>query len=354
MKEKSFKILAFFTVPSTFLLGILAAIITRSNPDTALIDQSDHFNGKKFFNPTMDSEYAPGFSDVFRMAKEGRPKWPAHIENKPQPKPASSIEPGELSVTFVNHATFLIQLPGLNILTDPVWSERIGPFSWLGIKRIRDPGIRIEDLPRIDVILISHNHYDHLDVKTLKTLNNMFSPLVLVPLGDKSRVESIGFAKVRQMDWWESVDTGSLTKITFTPTQHSSRRNLFDLDQSLWGSFYIQNDKHSVYFGGDAAYSTHYKDIRERLGPPDVALLTIGDYLPRWFMQPIHMSPSESVAAHIDLGAQQSIAMHFRTFQNSSVSFGQELADLQHALDEEALPKNSFIALDEGETKQYK
>ena len=147
--------------------------------------------------------------------------------------------------------------------------------------------------------------------------------MVLVPIGDKALIESIGIKDVHELDWWDSVELNPDTRITFTPTQHSSRRGLFDLDKSLWGSFYIQNRERAVYFAGDAAYSTHYAEIKNRLGSPDIALLSIGDYLPRWFMKPIHMAPSEAVAAHKDLEVKLSIGMHFGTSQNSAVPFGQ-------------------------------
>jgi L-ascorbate metabolism protein UlaG (beta-lactamase superfamily) len=317
------------------------------------IEISDHFNGKKFYNPTLTEAYSPGFSDVFRMAREGRAKWPEDVENRGVPRLNEKLGPDDIGLTFVNHATFLIQLPGLNIITDPVWSDRVGPISWIGNKRVRVPGVKLEDLPKIDVIVISHNHCDHLDIGTLKKLNERFSPKILVPIGDKALIESIGIKNVHELDWWESVQINPNTRITFTPTQHSSRRGIFDLDQSLWGSYFIQHGGRSVYFGGDAGYSTHYAEIKKRLGSPDIALLGIGDYLPRWFMKPIHMDPAEAVVAHKDLGAKLSIGMHFGTFQNSAEAFDQPQKDLKEALEKEMLSQDSFFILHEGETKIY-
>jgi len=221
------------------------------------------------------------------------------------------------------------------------------------MKRVRAPGVQLEALPHINVIVISHNHYDHLDIATLMKLNERFAPKVLVPVGDKALVESIGFKDVQELDWWASVEINPSTLITFTPTQHSSRRGLFDLDKSLWGSYFIQHGGRSVYFGGDAGYSSHYAEIKKRLGSPDIALLPIGDYLPRWFMQPIHMNPAEAAAAHKDLGAKLSIAMHFETFQNSAVTFDQPLKDLHEATKKEALSQGRLIALEVGETRVY-
>lgn len=314
---------------------------------------SDHFNGKKFYNPTLTEEYSPGFSDVFRMAREGRANWPEDVKNKGIPRLNEKLGPNDIGLTFVNHATFLIQLPKLNIITDPIWSDRIGPIGWIGIKRVRAPGVKLEDLPKIDVIIISHNHYDHLDIETLKKLTQLFSPKILVPIGDKALIESNGIKNVHELDWWESVQINPNTRIIFTPTQHSSRRGIFDLNKSLWGSYFIQHGERSVYFGGDAGYSTHYTEIKKRLGSPDIALLGIGDYLPRWFMKLMHMSPAEALVAHKDLGAKLSIGMHFGTFQNSAGAFDQPQVDLKEALEKEGFSQDSFIFLHEGETKIY-
>ncbi len=314
---------------------------------------SDHYDGKKFYNPTLTEQFSPGISDVFQMIWEGRAEWPEDVENIGIPRLNEKLGPDDIGITFVNHATFLIQFPGLNILTDPVWSDRVSPISWFGPKRVRAPGVKLEDLPKIDVIVISHNHYDHLDIETLEKLNERFSPKVLVSAGDKALIESIGIKNVQELDWWESVQINPDTRITFTPTQHSSNRGLCDRARSLWGSYFIQHGKRSVYFGGDAGYSTHYAEIKKRLGPPDIALLPIGVYLPRWFMKPIHMNPAEAVVAHKDLGAKLSIGMHFGTFQLSAEPFDQHEKDLAEALEKEEFSQDSFILLHEGETKIY-
>ena len=293
-------------------------------------------------------------SDAFKLMSEKRSAWPETVENTAIPRLHEKLGPNEVAVTFVNHATFLIQMAGLNILTDPVWSNRIGSFGWLGSARVRKPGVAFDDLPRIDLILISHNHYDHLDLDTLKRLSQKFSPTVLVPIGDKDLVESAGFTDVRELDWWENIEIGQGLKITFTPTQHFSRRGLFDLQKSLWGSYLIQGGGQSVYFGGDTGYSIHFAEIKKRLGASDIALLGIGAYEPRWFMQPIHMNPAEAVKADIDLGAKQSIAMHFGTYQLSSESIDQPPADLKTALAKEGVPKDRFVVLTEGETRIYR
>ena len=293
-------------------------------------------------------------SDAFKLMSEKRSAWPETVENTAIPRLHEKLGPNEVAVTFVNHATFLIQMAGLNILTDPVWSNRIGSFGWLGSARVRKPGVAFDDLPRIDLILISHNHYDHLDLDTLKRLSHKFSSTVLVPIGDKDLVESAGFTDVRELDWWESTEIGPGLKITFTPTQHFSRRGFFDLQKSLWGSYLIQGGGQSVYLGGDTGYSIHFAEIKERLGAPDIALLGIGSYEPRWFMQPIHMNPAEAVKAQNDLGAKLSIAMHFGTFQLSSESIDQPVADLKKALAKAGVPEDRFVVPKEGETRIYR
>ncbi|MCM5553352.1 MBL fold metallo-hydrolase [Pleomorphomonas sp. NRK KF1] len=311
---------------------------------------SDHFDGRKFYNPTLEEQLSPGLGDVLGMVKEGRAKWPEFVETTGTPQLGEKLAPNGMAITFVNHATFLIQLPGVNILTDPVWSTRAGPLGLLGPKRVREPGIKLTELPRIDVVVISHNHYDHLDVETLKKLNQRWSPQFIVPVGDRELMETIGIRRIDEMDWWERVVIGGKTQIVFTPAQHSSARGLFDRDKSLWGSYFIERNGRSIYFGGDSGYSTHYTEIRHRLGSPDVALLGIGSYAPSWFMRPIHMDPAEAVAAHKDLGAKLSIGMHFGTFQLSAEAFDEPQEKLKSALDDAGLSQDRFITLGEGET----
>lgn len=315
---------------------------------------SDHFDGVKFFNPTLEEQFSPGFSDIYEMAKQGREKWPKEVPNQAMPELDANLEPGDVALTFVNHATFLIQLPNMNILTDPVWSERVSPVSWLGPKRVRQPGVTLDELPEVDLILISHNHYDHLDANTLRELNRRFSPEVIVPLGDKEFVESLGFEKVREMDWWDGVQIDPETRITFTPAQHSAGRGLFDRDRSLWGSFFVKHHGKGFYFGGDSGYCTHFTDIQERLGAPEIAILGIGSYAPRSFMEAIHMDPAEAVAAHADLHAEQSIGMHHGTFQLSSEAIDAPQTELKAALENAGMPPDSFTTLLEGETRVFR
>lgn len=310
---------------------------------------TDHYNGKRFCNPTLDQQFNPGLVDLFRMFREKRAPWPNSVPNQRPSKLPPTTSSDDIRLTFVNHATFLIQIPDLNILTDPVWSRRASPFSWLGPKRVREPGISLDELPPIDLILISHNHYDHLDVRTLKTLNRRFSPKVLTAWGDKTLVKSLGYSNVHEMDWWEEQKINPETRITFTPSQHFSGRGLWDRYRSLWGSYYIHHGHRSVYFGADSGYSSHYADIKSRLGSPDIALLGIGAYEPNWFMKPIHMNPAEAVVAHRDLDAKLSIGMHYGTFPLAAEGFDQPVRELHEALEKESIPQEDFIVLEEGE-----
>jgi L-ascorbate metabolism protein UlaG (beta-lactamase superfamily) len=314
--------------------------------------KSDHFDGKRFFNPTLPK----GFSftaGAFKMLFAKRGWWPRFDENKGIPRLRETLGAGEVAVTFVNHATFLIQVAGVNILTDPVWGKRASPFRWIGPKRVRRPGVAFDDLPKIDLILLSHNHYDHLDLRTLKKLGERFGPRVFVAAGDKKLVESAGLKDVRELDWWDEVQIGSELKVTFTPTQHFSARGLFDRQRSLWGGYMIQSAGRLIYFGGDSGYSSHFAEIKRRVGSPDISLLGIGAYEPRWFMKPMHMNPAEAVRAHGDLGSKQSIGMHVRTFRMSAEGMDQPVEDLKVARVNAGVGESEFVILSEGGTQVF-
>lgn len=321
---------------------------------TAKRPASDHFDGKVFFNPTLPQGSASnmwkGLSMWFMQEK---PEWPKNLQNGGTPQLTLPLEKHQVALTFINHASFLIQLPGLNILTDPVWSKRVSPFSFIGPARAREPGIAFETLPKIDVVLISHNHYDHMDRVTLLRLEKQFSPKFLVALGDAARARSWGLKNVQELDWWENTAVAPTTVITFAPTQHFSSRGLFDRNHSLWGSYMIEHHGKRIYFGGDAGYSAHYKTIQQRLGDVSVALLPIGAYEPRWFMKNMHVNPTEAVEAHKDLRAKHSIGMHFGTFQLSSEQYDQPAKDLATATAAAGLPSKAFITIDEGSTHIY-
>jgi L-ascorbate metabolism protein UlaG (beta-lactamase superfamily) len=288
------------------------------------------------------------------MLCEGRSRWPDRVENKGIPTLHEPLQHDDIAVTFVNHATFLIQINGITVLTDPIWSERASPVHWAGPKRVRDPGVTWEALPPIDIVLLSHNHYDHLDIATLGRLRDRFDPIMLVAAGDGRIIEPLGIRQLHELDWWDSFTLNEQCRVTFVPTQHFSARSVFDRQKSLWGGYMIEVSGRRIYFSGDTGYSVHFAEISRRLGCPDIALLGIGSYEPQWFMKPVHMNPAEAVAAHRDLGAKYSIGMHFGTFQLSAEAIDQPLLDLALALKEQGIAESAFVTLEVGETRIYR
>jgi L-ascorbate metabolism protein UlaG (beta-lactamase superfamily) len=290
------------------------------------VQKSDHFDGTRFVNPAGFG--GPPFSKVARMLREPRTPWPPQIAVSPQ-RPAA-LDGAAAVVTFVGHSTFLIQTAAGNILTDPMYSDRAGPLNRIGPRRVRQPAVRLEDLPPIAVVLLSHNHYDHCDRRTLRIIAERFDPLVVTPLGNGVLVRSCGIRRVEELDWWQEAAAAPLP-ITLTPAQHFSARTPFDRNRALWGGFVVTAPGARIYFAGDTAYAPFFADIRRRLGPVDLALLPIGAYEPRWFMQAVHMNPAEAAQAHVDLGAALSIGMHFGTFQLTTEAIDEPLRALNDA-----------------------
>jgi L-ascorbate metabolism protein UlaG (beta-lactamase superfamily) len=275
---------------------------------------SDHFDGRRFRNQRITAHNE--FRDAARWAatrKQG--VWSRYRDEPPGPPPPPRVDGNDIRVTFVNHTTVLLQTHGLNILTDPIWSNRCGPVSWFGPRRVRPPGIRFEDLPPIDVVLLSHNHYDHCDLPTLKRLTRTHKPRLLTPLGIKRFLERRGISVLAELDWWQSADLGNGITATAIPARHFSGRGLFDRDRSLWAGFMIDTPGGQICFAADTGYAAHFAEIRERLGAPRLALLPIGAFRPEWFMSRVHMSPEQAIDAHRDLGAKTTVATHYGTFQ---------------------------------------
>lgn len=312
-----------------------------------------HFNGKIFFNPTLDANKKKSFWEGVKMwCTTPKAKWPKFVANTFLPNLPIRVNENEIAVTFVNHVTFLLQLPGLNILTDPQWSARTSPFSWLGPKRVRNPGIELDALPNIDLIIISHNHYDHLDLRTLEFLNNKFSPKIFIPMGDRRVLAKEQF-KIVEFDWWDAQNINDITRVNFTPMQHWSNRGLFDVYKSLWGSYVIEHNNKKIFFGGDGGYCSHFASIQQKFGAFDLSFLGIGAYEPRWFMQDMHTNPEEAVLAHLDLKSKLSIGMHFGTFQLSAEAIDQPLIDLDAAKKKLNIQSEDFITLEVGETRIF-
>src|SRR2546426_4924362 len=281
------------------------------------------------------------------MLLEPRTPWPARVDEPPRRPPA--LDDAVAVVTFIGHATFLIQTAAGNILTDPMYSERAGPLNVLGPRRVRQPAVPFDDLPAISMVLLSHNHYDHCDLRTLRTLAQRFDPFVITPLGNGALVRSTGIRRVEELDWWQEAKTSALP-IALTPAQHFSARSPLDRNRALWGGFRLVVGGTRIFFAGDTAYAPFFRDVRQRLGPIDLALLPIGAYEPRWFMQSIHMNPAEAVQAHLDLEASESVAMHFGTFQMTTEGLDEPLRGLQDAWRAENIPLSRFRTLRFGES----
>ena len=274
---------------------------------------SDHYDGVRFFNPGPATQRGP--LQLMRWQMEGgRAAWPAQVDNPPYPPPPADIPPGHAAITFIGHASFMLRLGGRTILTDPVFSERCSPVQWAGPRRVRAPGLALADLPPVDLVLLSHNHYDHMDLPSLRRLHARDAPQIVTTLGNARTLARAGVGAAQELDWWDQTQSGGVT-ITATPARHFSRRGLRDQNRSLWAGFMVQADGGQMLFAGDSGAGAHWTAIHDRLGAPGVALLPIGAYAPRWLMAPVHMNPEEAVQAHLDLGARRSIGMHFGTFQ---------------------------------------
>ncbi len=312
---------------------------------------SDHYDGKLFFNPGVNVDKS--FLDLLKWQRHSNRKtWPTWVENTHTPQVQAAVLGNDVELTFINHVTFLIQTQGLNILTDPVFSERTSPVQWLGPKRVRRPGLAFEQLPKIDLVLVSHNHYDHMDMDSLERLRVKYDPVFIMPLGNKRYMPKRHQTKVKELDWWQT-EICQTHQIHLTPAQHWSARGIFDRRQALWGGFLIQGTKMKTYFAGDSGYGPCFKQIQEKLGSPDLALLPIGAYEPRWMMKPSHMNPSEAVQAHLDLKAKKSIAMHFGTWQLTDEGFDDPESDLKIAKAENKISDERFLVMGVGETRRF-
>ena len=276
-----------------------------------------------------------------------RTRWPSRIPVEPRRPP--TVGRDDVVVTFVGHATFLIQVGAINLLTDPVYAERASPVSFAGPRRVRAPGVRFDDLPAISLVLVSHNHYDHCDLGTLRALDRRFHPQLVAPIGNGRLLRSAGIRQVEEIDWWQRASAAPLP-VTLIPAQHFSSRNMFDRNRALWGGFLIEAAGCRILFAADSGYGPHFREIGTRLAPIDLALLPIGAYEPRWFMQDIHMNPAEAVRAHLDLGARQSLAMHFGTFQLTPEGIDEPVRELAKALRERGVPAEQFRTADVGES----
>lgn len=321
--------------------------------------RSDHFNGKTFFSPHHENRT---WRDVLRWRRTSTPTpWPSHVPLTQQPPPPPPA-PDEWVFTWIGHATFLIQTPAGNFLTDPQFSDHAGPFGRFGPRRVQPPGLELAALPRIDAILLSHDHYDHCDLPSLRALARAHDPLLITPLGNGVLARRAGLRRIVELDWWQThplvefpaqAHGRALPEITLTPARHWSNRLSGRRNGRLWGGFFVQDpaQDRAWWFAGDTGYDAGlFTGIHARLGSPAVAMIPIGAYEPRWFMAAQHCNPAEAVQIHRDVRADTSLAMHWGTWQLTDEGRDAPPRALAVAAAEQGLAPNAFRPLAAGES----
>jgi len=313
---------------------------------------SDHFNGERFFLPGGRSTDKSRLDLLrWRFRSRNLPEWPKIYPGLPQDRPPQRVEGGALRVTFVGHATFLIQTQGVNFLLDPVWSERTSPLSFAGPKRVNPPGIAFEDLPPLDAILLTHNHYDHMDVATLARLKRERPCPIITPLGNDTILRKvIRQVDARAFDWGDSVDVGGV-RVHLTPAQHWSARGLYDRRMALWCGFVLETGAGKIYIAGDTGYGDGhlFRDIFVKHGAMRLALLPIGAYEPRWFMREQHVDPEEAVRMFQDVDAKAALGYHWGTFRLTDEAIDEPPKRLAIALERAGIAPERFRAARPGE-----
>ncbi|MFC0410522.1 MBL fold metallo-hydrolase [Roseomonas elaeocarpi] len=323
-------------------------------PATATVPATGQATGAvlrkgRFLNPD-GSRAGQHPRNVLRLFREGfGPPWPpvtaAVIRSEAPPAPL----PGHVAVTFVGHSTFLLRFHnGPTLLTDPVWSDRCSPFRFAGPKRVRPPGLALDALPPLDAVLLSHNHYDHMDLATLRRLMPV---RVVTGLGNGRYLARKGLPGAEELDWWQHTTLPDGTRLTYLPARHFSARTPFDAGRMLWGGFAVHTPGGgSLYFAGDTAYGSHLREIGDRVGPFDVGLLPIGAYDPRWFMEVVHTDPAEAVRMHRDLRVRTGVAMHFGTFKLTREAIDAPVLGLEAARAAAGIPPERFLVPEFGGT----
>jgi L-ascorbate metabolism protein UlaG (beta-lactamase superfamily) len=342
----------------TFLLFLAAALCFAPTLIPPFLDRiyyrgpaGDHFDGRHFFNP--EDRMRPQRSASARFAArwlsgEGRAKWPDHIAVTPT-RPPPRVQGGRMLVTWIGHSTVLVQTAGLNILTDPIWSQRASPFSFAGPSRVRAPGVRFEDLPKIDLVLLSHNHYDHLDLPTLKRLWERDRPAIVTSLGNDMILKGEEIPSIAA-DWGQTVPVRGAA-VTIERVHHWSSRWGTDKDRALWSGFTVATPSGKFFFAGDTGWGDGIWPVEAaKHGPFRFAILPLGAYLPRPVMESNHMEPEESVAAFRLLGAKSALGVHWGTFQLTFEAIDDPPRRLAAALKAANIPANRFITSEVGRT----
>jgi L-ascorbate metabolism protein UlaG (beta-lactamase superfamily) len=310
---------------------------------------SDHFDGVRFFSPGQPQD--KGILELLRwQLGGGRTPWPEAYQSPFRDKPPAASQ--SLRVALVGHATFLIQVAGLNILTDPVYAERASPVSFAGPKRVNAPGVAFEDLPPIHVVLVTHNHYDHLDLGTISRLWRRDRPRIVAPLGNDAVIRNDDPAvEVEAHDWGDHVRLGRGVAAHLEPAYHWSARATNDRRMALWCAYVLTTPSGVIYHVGDTGYGDGkiFRRVRRRYGPPSLAILPIGAYAPRWFMRPQHMNPEEAVRVMQETGARHAVGHHWGTFRLTNEGVDEPPRELAAALDAAEIPEHRFRALRPGE-----
>lgn len=317
---------------------------------------SDHFDGKYFFNPseknisdkgsTKRNFFSYYLSKIDYQKKHGTTQWQEQRIDVDTVKPLASVNDDTIHTTFVGHSTFLIQFQNYNILTDPIWSDRASPFSFIGPKRAVSPAINFADLPKIDLVLISHSHYDHMDLETIKKLQNHSQPNFITGLGNcyfLNKLRKLNL-KCYELDWQDKYTHSPELTIHFLPAKHWSKRMMFGRNASLWGSFVLESKLGNIYFAGDTGFDDHFLKASQQFKKFKLAFIPIGAYKPKDFMLKYHLDPIQAVQAHKDLFSKTSIAMHYQTFKLSSENYQDPLIDLSLELQKNNI-SDQFIAL---------
>ena len=316
-----------------------------------------HTTPEGFRNPVPYSRPGNVWKWQWDRLRNGLPREPEggyHPEVVPPDRAWLAANRSEISITWIGHVTFLYQVGGLNILTDPHFSPRASPFPFAGPKRRLPPPLALRDLPHIDLVVVSHSHYDHLDRPSVVALNRQAGgpPLYLVPLGLKPWFADRGITRVEESDWWQTRQALGLS-VTLVPVQHWSSRTPFDRNRTLWGGWLIDHPRFRFFFAGDTGYSADFLHIGERFPGIDLAALPIGAYEPRWFMKYAHVNPEEAVRIHQDLGAKQSVAMHWGTFNLTDEPIDEPPKHLAEALLRADISPQRFFVMKFGETRVF-